>query len=151
MRVLSPEESRSLLALPLICENYSDWVPWKLQPTSVVLTAGAVRQDGSSARLIVELIYTKTNRAKATIYRFTVFLRHPWGNEPVYQLHINQSHHAAAHAHSRPHEHVGSDRRQGDASWANWGYDEVLAYFCAQTNIEFRPPPPHPEHFALKS
>jgi hypothetical protein len=47
------------------------------------------------------------------------------------------------------HEHMGSVRTVGDAGWATWGYDEVLAHFCARTNMNFRPTPPHPEHFHL--
>lgn len=122
-----------------------------MQPTSVVASAGVMRADGSSARLIVELIYTKTHRAKETKYRFTVFRREAWGNDPAYQLHIAQSAQAKKHLHSQPHEHVGTERVIGDAAWSEWGYDEVLNLFCRRTNITFQPLPPHPEHFALKS
>ncbi len=151
MRLVSPEEARSYLASPLICEDCPDWEPWNLQPTSVAITAGVLKENGSGARLIVELIYTRTHKAKEIKYRFTVFRREPWGNDPVYQLHIAQSAGAKKHLHSHPHEHVGTDRLAGDAVWAEWGYDEVLNLFCRRTNITFRPLPPHPDHFALKS
>jgi len=151
MRLVSPDEARSLLANPLMCEDYSEWEPWNLQPTSKVLTAGLLREDGSSARLIVELIYTRTHKTRETKYRFTVFRREAWGNDPAYQLHITQSANAKKHQHAQPHEHVGTERVIGDASWCEWGYDEVLDLFCQRTNISFRPLPPHPEFFALKS
>ncbi|MCE3607639.1 hypothetical protein LXA47_29130 [Massilia sp. P8910] len=151
MRLVSPEEAQSLFAAPLFCDECSDWMPWNLQPTTVVSTAGVMKEDGSSAMLIVELLYTRTHKTKKIEYRFTVFRRQIWGNDPVYQLHIRQSADSMKHLHSHPHEHIGNRREAGDASWMDWGYDEVLAFFCKRTNITFRPPPCHPEHFALKS
>jgi hypothetical protein len=44
---------------------------------------------------------------------------------------------------------MGSLRTLGDVNWSSWGYDEVLAHFCAATNITFKPKPSHPEEFQL--
>lgn len=150
MRVVSFDEAKAILSESLVCEDCTDWTPWNLQPTSVVATAGIMKVDGSSARLIVELVFTRTHKVKQVQYRFTVFRREAWGLDPIYQLHIKQSS-KKTDAHSLPHEHFGSRRIVGDASWSKWGYDEVLAYFSRATGINFSPSPPHPESFALKS
>ncbi|MFB9243725.1 hypothetical protein IV454_09075 [Massilia antarctica] len=84
MRLVSPEEAQSLFAASLFCDECSDWMPWNLQPTTVVSTAGVMKEDGSSAMLIVELLYTRTHKTKKIEYRFTVFRRQIWGNDPVY-------------------------------------------------------------------
>jgi hypothetical protein len=150
VRELSPDEAKALFTRPLFCEDYDDWEPWGLHPNTTALSAGVVDKDGVSARLLVELLYTYSPRTKITSYRFSVFRRNTWGNEPAYQLHVSQHPKRLKNAHAEPHEHVGTERKIGDASWAKWGYDEVLSQFCKRTNITFLPNPPAPMDFSLK-
>jgi len=150
MKDIPKEEALSLLARPMFCEDPDDWEPVKLQAGTVILRAGLVDIDGLSAQLQAELMFRRSHKTGITMYKFTVFKRQPYGLERVYQLDVVQSKVRIKDTHSLPHEHIGTSREQGDASWATWGYDEVLAHFCARTNISFKPPPNHPEFFQLK-
>lgn len=150
MRDIPEDEARALFARPLVCADCTEWETCRLQPDSKMIEAGVTDEDGISARLLVQLIFTRSRKTKLVSYRFTVFQRQPWKMEPAYQLHVSQPPKGFKAAHAKPHEHIGTAREIGDASWASWSYDEVLTRFCAITNITFRPKPPHPEEFALK-
>lgn len=150
MNDLPEEEARALLAEPLYCHEIEDWSDWKLQPGTVQASMGLVDHKGRGVRMQVALWYRKGAKTNLTHHVFTVFKQEPHGLERVYQLEIRQWGKALQDTHQMPHEHWGNARVVGTESWANWSYDQVLAYFCQQTKIVFEPPPEHPEYFALK-
>jgi hypothetical protein len=149
MRNIPENEALDLVSGPLICKDASGWTPIKVQPGTVRLGAGVLDIHGIGTQMYVELIYRRSHKTNSTIFKFTLFKRYSFGKERVYQLEVTQTPRRIKDLHKISHEHVGSTRTIGDAKWANWGYDEVLAHFCARTNITFRPAPPHPEHFQL--
>lgn len=149
MRNIPESEAISFLATPLLCEDCGDWSPIKVQPGSFRLGSGVLDQHGVSAQMYVELLYHHGHRTNITTYKFTLFKRHAFGNDRVYQLEIMQSKMPIKDVHKRSHEHMGATRSIGCAKWASWGYDDVLAHFCAATNLTFNPTPVHPEHFQL--
>lgn len=149
MQKIPEEEARALVRKPLFCEDIDDWSPLKVQRGTVVCGAGVLDENGESVRMYVELAYRNTHRTKITTYLFTLFKRYPYGKERVYQLEISQTPKRIKDLHKLSHEHMGSLRTLGDVNWGGWGYDEVLAHFCARTNITFKPRPSHPEEFQL--
>jgi hypothetical protein len=92
--------------------------------------------------MAVELNFTHSSAKKK--YVFSVFPLDRSSTERVYQLEVTQALRKPKDTHGHSHEHIGDQRFIGPASWRNWSYDEVLAYFCAQTNITFLPFPPCP-------
>lgn len=149
MRNIPEQEALGLLRHPLACEDVGDWNPVKIQPGTKSLGGGVVDSDGVGAQMYVELVYRRSHKTNITIYMFTLFKRYSYGKERIYQLEVTQTPKRIKDMHKISHEHMGSARSVGHADWASWGYDEVLAYFCARTNITFRPMPAHPEHFHL--
>jgi hypothetical protein len=149
MRNIPEEEARGLVSRPLICADATDWGAVKIQPGTRIIGAGVIDEDGVGAQMYLELIYRHSHKTKITTYMFTLFKRYSYGKERVYQLEVTQTPRRIKDAHEISHEHMGSARSIGDAAWASWGYDEVLAHFCTQTNITFQPAPAHPEHFQL--
>ncbi len=105
--------------------------------------------EGARSGLTVQLVMHRGNRTGQAYFRFDLFRTTISGPEPVYGIHIKQAPRALKAVHNLPHEHVGDARVAGDATWLQWGYAQVLARFCEQTGIEFRPPPPDPEDFQL--
>ncbi|MDB5911201.1 MAG: hypothetical protein JWP34_5318 [Massilia sp.] len=151
MRIIPEDDARALVRNPLTCEDVGDWATLKVQPGTVVIGVGVLDENGVSVRMYVELVYRPSYKTKITRYLFTLFQRFPYGNERIYQLEVTQTPKLVRDMHKLSHEHMGSLRTTGDASWATWGYDEVLAHFCAQTNITFAPSPVHPETFELRA
>ncbi len=92
--------------------------------------------------MVVEL--KLTDAVAKTRYVFSVFLLNQFSAERVYQLEVNHALREPKDTHRKSHEHIGDQRLNGQASWQHWGYDEVLAHFCAQTNITFTPLPTRP-------
>lgn len=113
------------------------------------LGVGVLDEDGVGVQMYVELMYRHSHKTSLTSYKFTLFKRHRYGKDRVYQLDVTQTRKPVKDAHALSHEHMGASKSPGDASWASWGYDEVLAHFCERTNITFRPLPLHPDHFQL--
>lgn len=150
MQDIPEAEARALFSKPLRCEDSPGWVPIKAQPDTFEIGVGVVDLLGMSTGMYVQLHYRHSQKTKIIKYQFTVFSRKPYGSERVYQLQVNHFHRQVHDAHQRSHEHIGKLRVTGDASWANWRYDDVIAYFCKQTNIVFDPDLSHPEHFQLK-
>jgi hypothetical protein len=150
MRDIPESEARALFSERLFCDDIDAWVPFKAHGDTVEVIAGVVDADGKSVGLLVKMLYRYSPKTKIRTCQFTVFVRRPYGLERAYQLELNQYPVKLADVHKWSHEHVGSLRLLGDASWGKWEYDDAVAHFCAQTNISFRPPLPHPEHFYLK-
>jgi hypothetical protein len=149
MRHIPEEEALGLVSGPLVCEDAPGWTPIKFQAGTVRLGAGVVDAHGVGTQMYLELIYRRSYKTNITIFMFTLFKRYSYGKERIYQLEVTQTPKRIRDLHKISHEHMGSTRTIGDAKWARWGYDEVLAHFCARTNLTFRPVPPHPEHFQL--
>lgn len=143
-------EARALLSSPLRCEGCEGWEPIRTQPSSCTVGAGVVNAIGVGSQLYVQLDYRNSLKTRTVKYVFTVMKRQPYGSDRVYQLEIFQVPKPLKDLHKRSHEHFGDSRSQGAASWNDWEYDDVLAYFSMQTNIAFYPKPPHPEHFQLR-
>jgi hypothetical protein len=150
MQDIPESEARALLSAPTKCEEPPDWSPVKVQPGTVEIGAGLVDAMGRSVGLYAHLHYRNSHKTNIVKYRFTVFVRRPYGLERVYQLQVNHFPIPIRDLHQYSHEHIGLLRVTGDASWADWRYDDVIAYFCKQTNIAFDPAPPHPEQYQLK-
>lgn len=150
MHTIPEADARALLKRTLHCEDCGEWRPHKVQPGTRVLGIGAVDAEGVGVGMYVELIYRHGFRTNMTTYLFTLFKRHPYGKERVYQLEVTQAPRPVKDLHKQSHEHMGAARSIGSASWATWAYDEVLAYFCAQANVKFIPVPSDPESFDLK-
>lgn len=150
MQDIPEAEARALLSGDLRCEDAPDWMPLKMQPNTFEMGVGVINSDGRSAGMYVQLHYQSSAKTKIIKYQFTVFRRLSYGLERVYQLQVNHFPVPMRDAHQWSHEHMGKLRVTGDASWANWRYDDVIAYFCKQTNIAFLPTLPHPEHFQLR-
>jgi hypothetical protein len=147
---VSYEEAQALLKNPQRCEDAGDWQPEK-QPRDVwSLSIGVLDQNGIRTQLLVDLIYRTSQKTGFTRYIFTVFLRHTWGVERVYQLDVMHSRRPIKDKHSQSHEHVGKRRIDGELSWQKWQIEDVLQHFSQQTKIEFLPPVRHPEVFELK-
>jgi hypothetical protein len=149
MRTIPEDEARGLVSAPLECEDPPGWTPLKVQAGTVRLGTGVLDSNGVGTQMYVELIYRRSHKTNITKFMFTLFKRYPYGKERIYQLEVTQTPKRIKDLHKISHEHMGGTRTTGDAKWASWGYDEVLAHFCDRTNIAFRPRPPHPEHFQL--
>jgi hypothetical protein len=150
MRDIPEAEARALLTEQLRCEDAPDWMPLRIQPHTFEIGVGVVDLAGKSVGMYVQLHYRFSLKTKIIKYQFSVFLRQPYGLERVYQLQVNHFPVPVRDAHQRSHEHIGNLRVIGSANWENWRYDDVITYFCKQTNIAFVPDLPHPEHFQLK-
>lgn len=150
MQDIPEAEARSILSGAKQCEDSPDWAPLKTQPDTFEIGIGVLDLLGRGTGLYVQLHYRHSQKTKIIRYRFSVFRRQPYGVERVYQLQVNHFPVPVHDVHQRSHEHIGQLRVVGDARWANWRYDEVIAYFCKQTNIAFVPDLSHPEHFQLK-
>jgi hypothetical protein len=150
MKDIPKDEALGLLDRKLFCVEPEDWLPVKVQAGTTLLRAGLIDEDGVSAQLQVELLFRRSHKTGMVTYKFTVFKRHLYGQDRVYQLHVVQSKARIKDAHALPHEHIGAARQSGDAGWAIWSYDDVLAHFCKRTNITFLPCPKHPEDFQLR-
>lgn len=147
---LDHDEARALFQVPRVCEDFDEWVPDKNQRDCWTLTCGVINKETSSrAGLLVELTFRRSHKTKSVWYKFTVFKQHPWGLERAYQLDILQ-YAKRIPTHDKPHVHMGSKRIEGAAEWTDWSFEEVLAKFTEQTNIEFNPQVEHPEKFELK-
>ena len=144
-------EARQLLASPLFCEDFPDWRPPKGTKGVHRVACGLLDSDGVNVRLVADLIFKRSPKTRLVQYKFSVFRRGPSARlERVFQLDVTQWPKGAPSKHHEPHEHFGDNREVGDAAWSKWTYDEVLARFCAMTNITFRPPLPHPEELHLR-
>lgn len=149
MQDIPEAEARALLSDPKRCEDSNSWNPIKLQPNNLEIGIGVVDLQGKSTGLYVHLLYQNSHKTKIIKYCFSLFKRQRYGSERVYQLQVNQFPVPVHDLHRYSHEHIGSLRVPGNASWSKWGYDDVIAYFCTQTNIVFDPELLHPEHFEL--
>ena len=146
---IDTEEALALFAVPRTCEDDEGWLPQKQQADTWIAAAGVLNEDGSSARLLVELVFRRSSKTSRVWYKFTVFKRHASGLERAYQLDIQQFARQLP-IHDRPHEHFGSERIEGGCDWATWTFEQALQHFTERTTITFRPPVPHPEHFELR-
>lgn len=150
MQDIPEHEARALFTAPLVCEDVDPWETFKGNPHVVEVTAGLLDESGRSAGLLLKLIYHYSPKTRIRTCKFTVYVRRHHGLDRAYQLELNQYPVKLADAHKRSHEHMGRLRVTGDASWEQWEYDDAIAHFCKQTNVSFRPPLHHPEHFYLR-
>jgi len=150
MQDIPEAEARELLGAPMRCEDAPAWAPLKMQSETSWLQVGVVDSNGKNVQLHVDFQFRRSQTTKSVKYKFSVYRRLPYGLERVYQLQVNKFERPVKNRHESSHEHIGNLRVLGDASWCDWGYDDVIAYFCRQTNITFDPAPAHPEDFALR-
>lgn len=134
-------EARALLAQPLLCEDADHWKRIRGPVPKCSTGGGLVDQFGKASGLIVELGFRWQH---GRCYVFSVMKRNRYGLDRVYQLEVNQASTPPGSAHKRPHEHWGGSRFDGPADWMTWNFDELLSYFCSQTNVSFSPKPTHP-------
>lgn len=136
MRKMSELEARSLLAYPTYTVGKLGWIRSPHHPETFLLATGLVDEDGAQVHLQIELRFSFIGPALRR-YVFTVFKTEKYGPEIVYQLDVTQSPRPIKDVHKRSHEHIGRTRIGGSAEWMKWRYDQVLAFFCEQTNIVF--------------
>jgi hypothetical protein len=141
---ISEAEARLLLSRPLRCEGDFAWVSRANGRSGRILSVGLLDEAGLATSLVVELRYTHSAPVATTRYLFSVLIRERYGQQRVYQLEVTQAPRDPKDAHQRSHEHIGDLRLTGHSRWRRWSYHEVLAYFCAQTNITFDPIPSKP-------
>ena len=135
---LNTEEAYLLFSEHRTCEDIDDWKPEKQQPNTWTAECGVLNADGSSAGLLVQLQYRKSQKTGTAWFLFTVLKRHVWGYERAYQLDIEQFTRKLP-LHDLPHEHFGKDRIEGSSDWATWSFDEALQRFSDRTKISFIP------------
>lgn len=143
-------DARALLTGELYCLDCPDWSNWKLQKGTVETGMGLVDSDGIGVQMQVSLRFHRGDKTNLKHHLFTVYKQESYGLVRIYQLEVRQWPKKVKDAHQRPHEHWGDKRFVGDLSWADWTYEQILAYFAQQTRIKFQPNPPHPEFFELK-
>ena len=150
MRDVTEQDASALLAAPLLCEDCEDWKPSRTSKGLLEAGCGLISREGVNLRLYVDMRFRRTGKTNGRFYMFSIFRRQPYGQERIYQLDIRQYPVTPRDHHLLPHEHIGSARQIGDAEWLNWTYDQVLAHFCARTNVTFIPQLPHPDEFRLR-
>jgi hypothetical protein len=126
------------------------WEPLKNQPGTFKTENGVVDSEDIGTKMYVQLYYQSSIKTKIKRFKFSLFLRRPYGLDRIYQLDVVQFSKAIKDMHKRSHEHYGDTRTVGQLHWENWQYDDVLAYFCSRTGLVFEPQLTHPEHFELK-
>jgi hypothetical protein len=144
MPTISEAEARILLGRQLKCEDTPAWLPGT-KPGALQIQSGLTDESGSKTDLFVDLSIRRGSRTGDVRYVFSILRMNPYGLDRVYQLSVNLESKPIKDAHSHSHEHFGSLRRAGSAAWKKWGYDEILAYFCSQTNVGFVPAPTDPK------
>lgn len=145
-------EAEALAILSVIgrCIDIGEWLPVRQQPNTWVCSSGVVDAEGVRTPLSVELLFRRSPKTGMIWYKFSVFRRHPWGTEGVYQLDVQQYAKPLKNLHDLPHEHMGNQRIDGRPEWANWPFENVVHYFSERTQIDFEPPVMHPDAFELK-
>lgn len=146
MRNLSESDARYLLKPLTRAVGAGAWTRSKIHPGTDLFAAGLVDENEVPLALEVELKCIRHQTAGKRRFVFSVFKREKYGLEIVYQLDVTQSARPLKDMHRKPHEHMGVRRTVGAADWREWGYDEVLAYFCEQTHIVFDDAPVPPEN-----
>ena len=137
-------DARNLLRGPLVCQDVPDW-KYGVTELNCTLEGGLIDSMGLATELYVSLKYRRRGKSRLVSYTFSVLRRNRKEVERVYQLTINRTGKPIKDKHRQPHEHIGASRRNGCPEWQEWSYDQVLAYFCAQTNITFVPTPVNPD------
>lgn len=138
-------EAKALLAHGLRCIDCETWIPHKVNKFLSTACAGTLDNQGVSPGIIVVLEYYLHPVTQLKRYKFSVFKQRPYGLDRVYQLEVTQSKKPLKDAHTKPHEHFGDTRTNGDDGWSLWSYDEALNHFCERTKITFEPPIQTPE------
>jgi hypothetical protein len=143
MPTIPEAEARGLLSQRLICEGAIDWIELNDGET-VEIAAGLMDEAGLKTGLLVSLSFKAGRGTVGPRYTFSVFRMNSYGTDRVYQLCVSRVAKRDKSKHRQPHEHFGSRRNDGSVGWYDWEYEDVLARFCAQTNIAFAPAPPAP-------
>lgn len=144
-------EALALLAIPMICEDPSDWMQQKQPRNRVSIVCGLINEDGISTQLVLDFQFRRSAKTKIARYIFTIFKLTKNGQHRVYQLDVENFKVIPKDDHAFPHEHIGCRRINGTKDWLNWSYSEVLEQFCKITGVKFVPSPPNnPEDFKLK-
>jgi hypothetical protein len=144
---ISELEARALLERPLRCSDCGSWCSSGKHPGKYWIKAGLADEFGQATGLTVELRCRLAPKGKTKHFVFTVFRRKPYWTDRIYQLEANQARKSLKDRHEVSHEHVGDARILGPDSWNTWKFEQILLYFCGQTNIDFEPRPSAPEQF----
>jgi hypothetical protein len=150
MNDISESEARALLTKTLFCEDCESWKICKDSTYTHKCGSGLLDGQGVNVSLLVELSHFRHPITKQIRYVFSVFKKHPYGLDRVYQLDVLQCKKTIKNRHSKPHEHIGNKRIEGHDTWSNWSYDDCLRHFCNKTNITFNPAIQSPDNFNLR-
>ena len=144
-------EARSWLAQALVCDDPGDWVHERIPKGLVSLSCGLVDSEGVGTGLLLEFLFRRSPKTNIAKFVFSIFRLTPHGRLRAYQLDIEQFKITPKNSHSMPHEHFGDKSIDGNATWFDWSYDEILFRLCSQANVEFRPIQPiGPEVYELR-
>lgn len=153
MDSVTEEEARELLSKVHLCEDAEpeDWQVLEKPFGAYSFEQGLVTQSGSNSGLVVELIFYRSPETNLITVKMSVFRQAR--KQPkirVYQLHITTKSYNPDNWHDEAHEHFGNGR-SSVPEWKTWrSFNDVLDFFCKQTNIEFKPPLDDPEQLRLK-
>lgn len=151
MHTVSETEAIEYLGKPKLCRDAPYWEPRREQPNVHFVECGLLHQDDKlPSGLYLSLQYQRSRTTGMVRYLFTLFKLAPGGPQRVYQLDIRQHARKIKALHDLSHEHVGRRRFNGDPTWEEWSFDDVLRYFCERTRISFTPPLDDPEDFKLR-
>lgn len=154
MALSIPEaQARLLLAQPKLCED-AEPEDWNLLDSPVgtfSLELGLVaRANSKKINQVLQLHFRRSPITKLITLKMSIFLQER--RQPkvrVYQLHITTKSYNPDNWHEEAHVHIG-DSRHPVPEWRQWKrFDDVIQYFCSQTNIEFKPPLEDPEELRL--
>jgi hypothetical protein len=150
VHTVSEAEAIELLSRPLMCRDESIWNPLREQPNVHLVECGLLDELGLPSGLYAVLQYHRSPDTRLVRHLFTVFKLHHGGPQRVYQLDVRNHAKTIKNLHDLAHEHMGMRRINGEATWQQWTFEEVLQHFCQQTKISFDPPLDHPEDFKLR-
>jgi hypothetical protein len=150
MSKVTEAEALALLSNPKQCIDIGAWLPVRHLANTWSCASGVINAEGVGTHLWVDLVLRRSPKTRMIWYKFSVFRRHAWGTEMVYQLDVQCYEKRLKNAHDMPHEHMGDLRMQGSLTWAQWSFEDVLRRFSERTKIDFEPPVSHPDDFELK-
>ncbi|WP_272970670.1 hypothetical protein [Comamonas terrigena] len=153
MDSVTEQEARDLLAAKHICEDADpeDWEVLERPFGAYTFEQGLVTESGSNSGLVVQLNFYRSPETNLITVKMSVFRQvRKQPKVRIYQLHITTKSYDPDNWHEEAHEHFGSGRAPVP-QWRSWrSFEDVLRFFCKQTNIEFRPELDDPEQLRLK-
>ena len=138
-------EAIALLSRPLTCEDAPGWSLSKLKPGLATLECGLISEERIRSGLHLQLIFSRSLKARVVNFKFTVFKMNLGASQRIYQVQVNAVARKPKNWHDLVHEHMGDAKIPGSDEWLSWGFQEAIGYFSKRANITFLPPIPDPD------